>query len=49
MTTMLNGAAVKDTALLLISSNEPCPQTQESEHLTAVENMDLDNIIILQN
>ena len=49
MATMLNGAAVMDAALLLISSNEPCPQPQTSEHLTAVENMDLKNIIIIQN
>ena len=49
MATMLNGAAVMDAALLLISSNEPCPQPQTSEHLTAVENMDLENIIIIQN
>ena len=28
MATMLNGAAVMDAALLLISANEPCPQPQ---------------------
>ena len=49
MATMLNGAAVMDAALLLVSSNEPCPQPQTSEHLAAVENMDLENIIIIQN
>ena len=49
MATMLNGAAVMDAALLLVSSNEPCPQPQTSEHLTAVENMNLENIIIIQN
>ena len=37
------------TALLLISVNEPCPQPQTSEHLAAVENMDLKEIIIVQN
>ncbi len=49
MATMLNGAAVMDAALLLVAANEPCPQPQTSEHLAAVENMKLKNIIILQN
>ena len=33
----------------LIAANEPCPQPQTSEHLAAVENMNLKNIIIIQN
>ena len=49
MATMLNGAAVMDAALLLVAANEPCPQPQTSEHLAAVENMNMKNIIILQN
>jgi translation initiation factor 2 subunit 3 len=49
MATMLNGAAVMDAALLLIAGNEPCPQPQTSEHLAAVEIMQLKHIIILQN
>jgi len=49
MATMLNGAAVMDGALLLIAANESCPQPQTSEHLAAVEIMQLKNIIILQN
>ena len=49
MATMLNGAAVMDAALLLVASNEPCPQPQTSEHLAAVEIMKLKNLIILQN
>eukprot|EP00917_Polyrhabdina_sp_WS-2016_P013046 GHVP01028718.1.p1 GENE.GHVP01028718.1~~GHVP01028718.1.p1 ORF type:complete len:469 (-),score=78.36 GHVP01028718.1:14-1420(-) len=49
MATMLNGAAVMDSAFLLISANEPCPQPQTSEHLAAVEIMKLNNILILQN
>jgi translation initiation factor 2 subunit 3 len=49
MATMLNGAAVMDAALLLIAANEPCPQPQTSEHLAAVEKMNLKHIIILQN
>jgi translation initiation factor 2 subunit 3 len=49
MATMLNGAAVMDAALLLVAGNEMCPQPQTSEHLAAVEIMNLRNIIILQN
>ena len=49
MATMLNGAAVMDAALLLIASNEICPQPQTIEHLAAVECIDLQNIIIIQN
>uniref|UniRef100_A0A2K6DGI7 protein-synthesizing GTPase n=1 Tax=Macaca nemestrina TaxID=9545 RepID=A0A2K6DGI7_MACNE len=49
MTTMLNGAAVMDAALLLIASNESCPQPQTSEHLAAIEIMKLKHILILQN
>lgn len=49
MATMLNGAAVMDAALLLIAANESCPQPQTSEHLAAVEKMNLKHIIILQN
>lgn len=49
MATMLNGAAVMDAALLLISGDGSCPQPQTSEHLAAVEIMKLKNIIILQN
>lgn len=49
MATMLNGAAVMDSALLLVAGNETCPQPQTSEHLAAVEIMRLNHIIILQN
>merc|ERR1712203_669695 len=49
MATMLNGAAVMDAALMLVAANEPCPQPQTSEHLAAVEIMQLKHIIILQN
>ncbi|EEA05257.1 eukaryotic translation initiation factor 2, gamma subunit, putative [Cryptosporidium muris RN66] len=49
MSTMLNGAAVMDAALLLVAGNESCPQPQTSEHLAAVEIMKLRHIIILQN
>jgi len=49
MATMLTGAAIMDAALLLIAGNETCPQPQTSEHLAAVEIMNLSNIIIIQN
>lgn len=49
MSTMLSGAAVMDAALLLIAGNEPCPQPQTSEHLAAIEIMQLKNVVILQN
>ena len=49
MATMLNGVAVMDAALLLISADQPCPQPQTTEHLAALEIMKLDNIIVLQN
>ncbi|CAI2315559.1 unnamed protein product [Caenorhabditis sp. 36 PRJEB53466] len=49
MATMLNGAAVMDAAFLLVAGNEPCPQPQTSEHLAAVEIMQLKHLMILQN
>lgn len=49
MATMLTGAAVMDAALLIVASNMECPQPQTSEHLAAVEIMQLNRIIILQN
>lgn len=49
MATMINGAAVMDAALLLVAGNETCPQPQTSEHLAAVDIMQLTNIIVLQN
>lgn len=49
MATMLNGAAVMDAALLLVAGNESCPQPQTSEHVAAVELMQLRHLIILQN
>jgi translation initiation factor 2 subunit 3 len=49
MSTMISGSAVMSSALLLIAGNEECPQPQTSEHLAAVEIMQLEHIIILQN
>jgi translation initiation factor 2 subunit 3 len=49
MATMLNGTAVMDAALLVIAANEPCPRPQTSEHLAAVQIMNLKHLIIFQN
>ncbi|KAI3657735.1 hypothetical protein MP638_004339 [Amoeboaphelidium occidentale] len=49
MSTMLSGAAVMDSALLLIAADEFCPQPQTKEHLASIEIMQLKNLIILQN
>lgn len=49
MATMLNGTAIMDAALLLIAANEPCPMPQTTEHLFAVEVMDLKKIVVIQN
>lgn len=49
MATMISGAAVMDAALLLVAANETCPQPQTAEHLSAVEVINLHNIIIVQN
>lgn len=49
MTTMLNGSAVMDCAILVIAGNEKVPQPQTQEHLIATQIMDLNNIIFVQN
>ncbi len=49
MATMLCGANIMDGVLLLIGANETCPQPQTKEHLTALEIVGIQNIIVLQN
>ena len=49
MATMLSGAAIMDSAILLVSATEECPQPQTKEHLMALEIMGIKNIIIVQN
>ena len=49
MTKMLSGAALMDAAILIIAANEKCPQPQTREHLSALEVMGFDNIIVVQN
>lgn len=49
MAKMLSGAALMDAAILIIAANEKCPQPQTREHLSALEVMGFDNIIVVQN
>ena len=49
MATMLSGANIMDGALLLVAANEECPQPQTREHLMALDIIDIDKVIILQN
>jgi len=49
MAIMLSGAAIMDGAVLVIAANEPCPQPQTREHLTALDISGIKNIIIVQN
>ena len=49
MSTMVNGTAVMDAALLVIGSDEKIPQPQTAEHLVAVELMQLKHGIIALN
>lgn len=49
MATMLCGANIMDGVLLLVAANETCPQPQTREHLTALEIIGIQNLIVLQN
>ncbi|KYK22855.1 translation initiation factor IF-2 subunit gamma [Thermoplasmatales archaeon SG8-52-4] len=49
MAIMLSGAAIMDGAVLVIAANEPCPQPQTREHLTALDISGIKNIVIVQN
>jgi len=49
MSNMISGSAIMDTCVLVIASNEKIPQSQTFEHLQAVENVDINDFIILQN
>ena len=49
MAIMLSGAAIMDAAILLVAANEKCPQAQTREHLSALETMGLEKIIVVQN
>ncbi len=49
MAVMISGSAIMDGAILVIAANEPCPQPQTYEHLTALGIMGIKNIIVVQN
>ncbi|MCD6108340.1 MAG: translation initiation factor IF-2 subunit gamma [Thermoplasmata archaeon] len=49
MAIMLSGASIMDGAILVIAANEPCPQPQTKEHLTALDIVGVKNIVIVQN
>ena len=49
MATMISGASIMDSAMLLVAANETCPQPQTAEHLSVVEIMNLPSTIIVQN
>lgn len=49
MANMLSGAAIMDSALLVVAANEPCPQPQTREHFMALEIIGVKNIIVVQN
>jgi translation initiation factor 2 subunit 3 len=48
MATVLTGTALMDGAILVIASNEKCPQPQTREHLTALEAAGIKNVVIVQ-
>jgi translation initiation factor 2 subunit 3 len=48
MATVLSGTALMDGAILTIAANEPCPQPQTREHLTAMDIVGIKNIIVVQ-
>ena len=49
MATMISGAAIIDGAVLVVAANEPCPQPQTKEHLTALDIIGVHNVIVAQN
>ena len=48
MATVLSGAALMDGAILTITANEDCPQPQTSEHLTAIDIVGIEKVIVVQ-
>ena len=49
MATMLSGAAIMDAVLLVISATEPVPMPQTREHLAAMNIIDMERLIVVQN
>jgi len=49
MATLLSGATLMNGAILLIAANSKCPQPQTREHLAAMEILQIQNIVVVQN
>jgi len=49
MTTMLSGAALMNGAVLVIATNEECPQPRTIEHLMALKFAGVEKIVVAQN
>ena len=49
MATMLNGATVMDAAILVVAANERCPQPQTAEHLSVMDAMGMQHMVVVQN
>jgi translation initiation factor 2 subunit 3 len=49
MATVLTGSSIFDGAILLVAANEKCPMPQTREHLTALEVVGIENIVVVQN
>ncbi len=49
MATMLSGAAIMDAVVLVISATEPVPMPQTREHLAAMNIIDMERLIVVQN
>lgn len=48
MATVLTGAALMDGAILIIAANEKCPRPQTREHLSALDVIEIKNVLIVQ-
>lgn len=49
VSTMLTGASIMDSAILLVSVEAPCPAPQTKEHFSAACMRKISNILIAQN
>lgn len=49
MATLLSGATLMNGAILLVAANSKCPQPQTREHIAAMEILNIQNIVVVQN
>ncbi len=49
MANMLSGSALMDGALLLVAANEKVPKPQTKEHLLALQTLNIQQIVVVQN